>query len=327
MLWAQWGLKDRLAGDPGVWLCHQCNDCNTNCPRDAQPGDVLQLLRSMAVEHLAAPSFMGKLVGNAKSTWPLLIGLPILFWIALLWLYTGFHIPQVNTALPAVEGRFHYEEFVPHILIYMVYTTVSLWVVGAAFVSGSKLWRLMGQQQKRSGSFIGSLIGVMVDIATHKSFSLCSEGASKRRWGHFAVMWGFVGAAVTSGILVVYMYGLGIYPLPITHWVKWLGNISALALVVGGVLLVVNRLSSDRQVGETTAFDRFFLWTVVGVIVTGVGCEALRFLASPTVASWTYVFHLGFVLTLFLTFPYSKFAHLLYRTLALVHRRMVEAGG
>ncbi|MEW6366823.1 MAG: hypothetical protein AB1714_19520 [Acidobacteriota bacterium] len=35
-----------------------------------------------------------------------------------------------------------------------------------------------------------------------------------------------------------------------------------------------------------------------------------------------YVVHLGVVLCLFITFPYSKFAHMLYRTLAMVHARM-----
>jgi quinone-modifying oxidoreductase subunit QmoC len=132
---------------------------------------------------------------------------------------------------------------------------------------------------------------------------------------------------VTSGFLVVYLYGLHMYPLPLDHWVKWLGNVSALALVGGGVMLYLNRLpAGNRQVGDTHAFDRFFLWTVLAVVFTGCLTEAFRFVAPPLLACLTYLAHLGVVFTLFITFPYSKFAHLLYRTLAMVHERMARGG-
>jgi quinone-modifying oxidoreductase subunit QmoC len=147
-------------------------------------------------------------------------------------------------------------------------------------------------------------------------------------------MWGFIGAAITSGFAVVYLYRETIffswlklqysYPVPITHWVKWLGNISAVALVLGGLLLWFNRRKTDdKLVGVTTAFDRFFLWVVLTVIVTGVFTEVFRFIAVPTILGCAiYVIHLAIVLTLFLTLPYSKFAHILYRTLAMAHERL-----
>jgi len=339
ILWAQWGLADRLAADPGVWLCHQCNDCNVRCPRDVRPGDVMASVRAMVVEHLAFPAFLGRLVGNVRSTWPLLVGLPILFWLVLLGLTTGLAIPHVNPDLPALEGQFHYEEFVPHLLIYLVYGLSTAWVVLASWVSGRRFWSLLGTGASRSGSFLANLGPALADVATHKRFAKC-DAVSQRRWGHFLVMWGFVGAAVTSGIAILYLYQSSplfswiplpmrhTYPVPILHPLKWLGNISALALVVGGVLLFLNRQKTeDKRVGVTTAFDRFFLWTVLAVIATGVLTEALRFVASPLVASSVYVVHLGVVLTLFLTFPYSKFAHLLYRTLAMVHERMTGLAG
>ncbi len=55
ILWAQWGLVDRLISDPGAWLCHQCNDCSVRCPREVNPGDVMAATRAMVVEKLASP--------------------------------------------------------------------------------------------------------------------------------------------------------------------------------------------------------------------------------------------------------------------------------
>jgi quinone-modifying oxidoreductase subunit QmoC len=211
----------------------------------------------------------------------------------------------------------------------------------ALFVSGTKFWKMMGDQQKRSGSFVGALLGAVTDIALHRKFSSCERGVPKRRWGHFMVMWGFVGAAVASGFAVVFLYAdtppfswffllpffedIG-YPVPITHWNKWLANISALLLVIGGILLFVNRLKrGDKLVGQTTAFDRFFLWLVLSVIVTGVLTQVFRYtIAEPMVGFAVYVVHLGVVLSLFLTLPYSKFAHIFYRTLAMLHERMAS---
>jgi quinone-modifying oxidoreductase subunit QmoC len=192
----------------------------------------------------------------------------------------------------------------------------------------------LGANQERKGSLIGALIPAFLDIALHKKFSSCERGVPKRRWGHFLVMWGFIGAAITSGFAVVYLYRETVffswlklqysYPVPITHWVKWLGNISAVALVLGGLLLWFNRRAKgDKLVGTTTAFDRFFLWVVLAVIATGVFTELFRFIAVPVIlACAVYLIHLAIVLTLFLTLPYSKFAHILYRTLAMAHERL-----
>ena len=45
MLWAKWGLKDRLLKDVDVWTCYYCGDCSTRCPRKAEPGETMMALR------------------------------------------------------------------------------------------------------------------------------------------------------------------------------------------------------------------------------------------------------------------------------------------
>ena len=66
MIWAQWGLKDRLAADPDVWLCHRCNDCSLKCPRGARPGDVLAAVRQWTIRHFSVPTFLGRWANDTK---------------------------------------------------------------------------------------------------------------------------------------------------------------------------------------------------------------------------------------------------------------------
>ncbi len=314
MVRAQWGMREQLAADPALWLCHQCNDCTERCPRDARPGDVMQVLRSLAIETLSAPPILGKLVGNARRTWPLLLGVPILFWLGLLYVWHGLKIPEP----PLV-----YHEFVPHPLIYVVYTSITLWVVVAFWVGGKRFWELSGEGVQRHGTFLEHLWPALRDIATHKRFASCGP-AKPRRWGHFALLWGFVAAAVASGLIIVAMYGMHEeLPLAQVHPAKIIGNVGAVLLVVGGVMLLRGRLEDEDRMGRTNAFDAFFLFVVLLVAFTGVLTELGRMFMEPTLACTIYVIHLGAVVTLFLSAPYSKFAHVLYRTLAMVHERMV----
>jgi quinone-modifying oxidoreductase subunit QmoC len=215
-----------------------------------------------------------------------------------------------------------YEDFVPHGLLYAVFFPVAGWVTLAAGIGGARFWKKMGEGTERRGSFLTGAWPVLVDVLGHKSFGTC-EKISSRRWAHLALFWGFVGAAVTSGLLVYVIYVEGAeMPLPLGHPIKILGNLSAVLLVVGGFLLIVSRFGMHRTLIKTSAFDMFFLSVVALVIATGVIVEAARFVLPVTTAAFLYTIHLGVVLTLFLTFPYSKFAHMLYRTLALIHQRM-----
>ncbi|MCG6534186.1 MAG: 4Fe-4S dicluster domain-containing protein, partial [Syntrophales bacterium LBB04] len=77
MVWAQWGLKERLLRDPDVWLCHQCNDCSTYCPRGARPGDVMKAIQRESVVHYALPRFLGRWANEPKYL-PLLLFIPVL---------------------------------------------------------------------------------------------------------------------------------------------------------------------------------------------------------------------------------------------------------
>jgi len=344
MLGAQWGLQDKLINDPAIWLCHQCNDCTTRCPRDAKPGDVMSALRSMAIEKMAVPSFLGKLVGNISFTWPLVLGLPLLFWATFLYFLGPVGLDAASLQSYFNDGSpesyaFHF--FAPHWMIYLVNIPVFVLAFALIFYSASKAWAKWGEDVEREGSFIGNLVGAFIEIASHKSFNKC-QTAKPRKWGHFLFMWGFVGAFITTALVVIWFYagvfinsdpsvpvtflGMGTrLPFELMHPWKILGNISAVLLFSGGVALVLNRLNPSEAAGASRAFDNFFLFLILGVALTGITTEVTReFLHNAEFAGWSYLIHLGFILCLFATIPYSKFAHFVYRTLAIVHERMVK---
>jgi len=336
MLEAQWGLGDRLAADPAVWLCHQCNDCSVRCPRDAKPGDVMQSLRSLTVERLAAPAAIGKLVAKAGVTWPILIGLPTLLWVVLLALTNpnGVGVPEYPS--PDHIGAAHgpgYHVFLNKNHIYGVMFPTLVLVCLAMYVGGKRFWNLLGTGAVRSGSFFSHLVPVVREILTHGRFGKCGS-AKPRQWAHFALVWGFIGATATTTLVAIALYVLGNdLPLSQAHPFKLIGNFSALLLLYGCGALAWNRLTFAKNAGRSTAFDVYLLALIGLVTVSGVLAELLRLMHTDQeslgglfyLGCWLYIVHMGAVVSLFLTAPYSKLAHLLYRTLAMVHERMTTA--
>jgi quinone-modifying oxidoreductase subunit QmoC len=313
MLWAQWGLVDRLLADPGIWLCHQCNDCTVRCPRDARPGDAIQAMRSLAIEELGAPKLVARLVGRAATTWPILLGLPVLFWALYIRAVNGFAVPRT----PLV-----YADVVPVWMIYSVFLPAGAFAILAAFVGARRSWTAWGGAARRNGNLLQGLGAVALDILTHRRFETCGA-ARPRQMGHLFLLWGFAGALVTTSLLGVAMDLFGVKtPLPQLHPIKLLGNASAVLLVVGVVWLLVNRVVNARAAGASRGFDVFFLALVILLIFSGVGAEIGRLALPVPVALALYVLHLGMVLSLFLTFPFSKLAHAMYRTLAMAHERL-----
>ena len=307
ILWAQWGLADRLRADPAIWLCHQCNDCTARCPRDARPGDALQAMRAVLIEESGVPRALSRIVGRPGRTWPILIGAPLLFWALFVYVVSGLD----NLPRPIV-----YSAVVPHWMIDVVLVPAAAFAAIAAFISARRVWRAWG-----GGDFLGGLAAAASDIVAHRRFEKCGA-ALPRRKGHMLLVAGFAGGFLTTTSVAVAEYGFGMHlPMHQDNPIKLLGNLSALLLAGGVISLVWNRLRDGRAAGASRPFDVFFLALVALVVFSGIGAEVARVTLSPLAALSIYVVHLASILSLFVTFPYSKFAHALYRTLALAHER------
>jgi len=302
MMEAQWGLKDRLLKDPAIWLCHNCGKCSTYCPRGARPGDVMGALRREAIKSYAFPSFMGRMVSDPRML-PVLFLIPALIFAAiLLWapkepaealeFGNAFPIPVLEALFFTVSG-----------LLLVAFAVSVRRFAAAVSVPGS-------------GGILKGLVPALRLIATHERFAKCTDERS-RYLGHLLTLWGFAGLALVGTVIGIgTMLDLVRTPLDLLHPLKVFANVCAGVILAGLALMLADRIGNARSRAASTYFDWFFLLTLAAVVATGVISELLR-LSEATFMFQVYFVHLVLILVLFLYAPYSKFAHMVYRTIAI----------
>lgn len=341
MIAASWGLKDKLISNGDIWLCHQCGDCTDMCPRGAAPGDVLAAIRSAAITEYATPKALAKAV-NDPSKLPLLLGIPAA-WFALLAIITmgfGGIMEKIFHFLfgDALGGRLHWShahEGAEHVIAHSNF--ISTWFVDMTFVPTAifatvifflALKRfivdihdnavLEGKTDKTSLDYkalLQSVINVIPMVLKHDKFNQC-ESNKDRATPHMMVIFAFIGLFIVTAVCGIMLY-VGGYagPYPQLNPIKWLANIAGVALVIGSGMMIKNRLANKKQI--TAYKDWFILGVVFTLGLSGMLTEMARLAEIAWLSYFLYWIHLIAIFNLFAFLPFSKMAHIVYRTVAM----------
>jgi len=320
MILAAWGMKERLMADPYVWTCHQCGDCTVSCPRGVKPGEILAALRQQQISHYARPGFLSHWMQDIRFL-PLVILFPALI-ITIILILAGTFSP-LDFSMP--RGPVNYGEFFPHGWLNGSFTL--LFVLSAvAGISGIRqYWKNMkGQQvagnpQPRFGFL--RLWQLIQTIMIHHDFNRCTAQKS-RSLAHLFVFWGFILLLFVTFFAILSTIFFE-YPLGILNPIKIAGNLGAFLLLTGSSLMIFNRLRKKNGL-ESRYGDWFFLVSFWLLTLSGLLVEGARF------NEWSFAYHLYFihlilVWIIILYIPYTKFAHFLYRTAALIFLKLKES--
>ncbi|MHB8881548.1 MAG: quinone-interacting membrane-bound oxidoreductase complex subunit QmoC [Thermodesulfovibrionales bacterium] len=329
MALAQWGLKDKLFGNPDIWLCHQCSDCTAYCPRGAKPGEVLGAIRKLSIEEFSVPGFLAKMVNNPKFLL-VLLAVPALLYILII-ASQGFF---GSVDIPTEDGKIVYGKFL-FSLYYVdtIFTAAALFAVFSFFLGVTKYWKAMeaANPGAKTGSVGNAVSATIADILGHNRFKKC-EVTKGRATAHMLVFYSFIGLFVTTilafaRVIPEYIHHLKISESIDVHQLDWLayiykpiGNVSAAALMLGILLVMSNRFKNQEKAGLGSYYDWLFISLVAGVGITGLLAQFLR-MANTSAAYPTYVAHLCLVFFLFAYAPFSKMAHMAYRATAMVYTK------
>jgi citrate/tricarballylate utilization protein len=302
-------------------LCHNCGACLHACQYAPPHEFAVNVPRAMAqvrqetYQEYAWPRPLAALYRNNGVVLALATagGLALFLILALAMKGTLLHEP--------LAGDF-YAVF-PHSMMVWMFGAAFGWAVLALAIGATRFWRRQSP---------GAVTAPAAAEATHNALALkyldgghgdgCNESSDRftllRRRFHHLTFYGFVLCFASTCVATLYHYVLGqAAPYPLTSLPVILGTVGGLGLLAGPVGLLWLNLRRHPLHGDPAQrpMDRAFIVLLFGTSLTGLALLALR--DTGTMALLLAV-HLGTVMALFLTLPYGKFAHAVYRCAALL---------
>jgi nitrate reductase gamma subunit len=307
----QLGLVERALRSPDMWLCSACSTCKAACPRQADPGEIMAALRRYAYSRYSwLPSSTRELMSSTK----LVVALAAAFSFILSTLV--YFTSQMSWA----GTRVNYAAFLPFSVVDTAGLVLGLAVLAGVLLNTLRMWRMVGRgwaglPQLTVGHRLRSFVNMLVrEIALQKTIRSCNTG--RLQWmAHLSVVAGFVGAAITTTL--AFELNPSGNPFPLDNPVKILGNLSAALLLFGATTMIARRFFQKSTVGRTLFQDGLFLSLLFIVAITGTLSELARLLDTGVIAYMIYSAHLVSVALLLVLAPYAKFAHAIYRPLAM----------
>ncbi|MBF5004988.1 tricarballylate utilization 4Fe-4S protein TcuB [Diaphorobacter caeni] len=309
-------------------LCHNCGACLHACQYAPPHEFALNVPKAMAevrgetYTNYAWPPALGKLYKNNGLTLSiaLVIGLALFLIIAVA-LHGGIG------ALWSRETAGNFYNLFPHNLLVSLFAPVFLFVVFALFMGVRNFWKQI--KPVTSGADVSAPAAAE---ATHDVLRMkyldggAGQGCpneddaytlARRRMHHFT-FYGFMlcFAATALGTIYHYVFGLAA-PYELPSLPKVLGALGGVSLLIGtsGLWHLNRRRDPEHGDLKQKPMDLGFIALLFLVSLTGLALWLLR--GTPAMALLLCA-HLGAVMGLFLTLPYGKFAHGIFRTASLL---------
>jgi quinone-modifying oxidoreductase subunit QmoC len=236
----------------------------------------------------------------------------------LIGLLVPFAIIYLIRSLAALEtipaGPVNYSKFFPHAILNSTFgILVLLAVMGVvmsirSYMKAVKNDPVFGNRKVSWSSFFSGF----KEILSHKRFRSCQE-FKLGYYAHFLIFWGFVLLLFVTIFAIISVLFFE-YPIPLWNPIKIVGNLASIMLFIGLTSLIIIRIVSRKRT-NSTYFDWVFLISFYLLVISGILLEIFRF-ADLKSGYYIYYFHLVMVWFIIIYAPYTKFAHVIYRSLS-----------
>jgi citrate/tricarballylate utilization protein len=308
-------------------LCHACGECLYACQYAPPHEFAINVPRTLAA---------ARVVSYEQYAWPAAlagafraqsVGAALLLALAFSVVLLGATLALNGSGLHAAGADFY--AVIPHAVLVTLFGGIGLFVVVALAIGGARCRRDFAaaatpdDHGRRGG----------VALALHDAFTLrhlhvgdepCVTALEVRTpWRkrmHHLTLYGFALCFASTCVAALYHFMGAPAPYAYSSAPVLLGAIGGVSLAIGTTGLLWLRRARDRALSHASQekLDGAFASLLLLTGVTGLLLLALREQAAMGVL---LIVHLGCVLALFVTLPYGKFVHGVYRLAALIKYR------
>ena len=304
-------------------LCHQCGACYPDCqyspPHEFNvniPAAMAKLRNDSYAAYAWPRTFAGAFARNG-------LAVTLLTAASLAAFILGF-VAWADPAALFARNAGDFYRVMPHNAMVAIFGAAALYAIAAFWFSLTAFWRDINGDAPPAGlAAFGRAVADTAHLTyLHGGGGGCTGETDRpspaRRIYHHLTFYGFLVCFAATSVATIYHYAFGwrapysLLSLPVV-----LGIIGGLGLLIGpaGLFLLSRKrdpaLIDGARAGMNTAFlAMLFLTSLTGFL--------LLLLRDTGAMGLLLALHLGVVLGLFLSLPYGKFVHGLYRFLALV---------
>ena len=293
-------------------LCHNCSECFYACqyaPPHEFAVNVPQVLAQIRVK------------SYQKYTWPGIVQRA--GWIGALCI--AFVLLALAFTPRTPGGNFY--AAIPHNVMVGFFGALSVLILATWGIGLARFWT---EDENRPRLQLPALFDALKDVLTLANLSSNGAGCTypseqhsqARRVFHHFTLYGFLLCFASTSVAAVYDNFLGWKaPYPYLSVPVIFGTLGGVGIIVGPLGLLALKLRRDRRIVDPRqdGMDLSFIGLLIASGITGMALMIWRATAamSPLLA-----IHLAFVSALFVTLPFGKFVHGIYRSAALLRNAL-----
>lgn len=307
-------------------LCHGCGACYVDCqfsPPHEFNVNVPKTLAIARAESYAAYAWPQALSGTFARNG---LVISIIAALSMAAFILGFAIWNDRSVLFGVHtGPGAFYRLMPHNAMAALFSAAFLYAILALVLSVRAFWRDIGPPiagRADGGSIFQAIRDAGELRYLHGGGIGCynedDRPTDRRKLYHHLTFYGFLLCFAATSVATLYHYGLGREaPYPWWDLPVVLGTLGGIGLIIGPIGLFAAKMRRDPALLDESRYG-MDVGFIAMLFLTGITGMALLLLRETSAMGPLLALHLGAVFALFITMPYGKFVHGIYRFAALV---------